>query len=139
MVRYLCINPQLHLENLTFYALLEGICRAIIFLYYIDSERMYCMDIETKEILQLILKGQEELKLEVSGLKQEVSGIKQDIQSINIKLENTIEPKLQLIYENQVNIINQNKELELQNIRIRNLETDVSALKYAFKALKQSQ
>lgn len=109
------------------------------------------MDNETKEILQLILNGQEELKQnvnelkqdvsvlkqDVSVLKQDVSGLKQNMQNINLKLENVVEPKIQLIYENQIDTIEHNQKAKTQENRIENLENDVFALKYAFKSLKQ--
>ena len=41
-----------------------------------------CVDNETKEILQLILKGQEELKQEISGVKKEVSSVKEEVASV---------------------------------------------------------
>lgn len=88
------------------------------------------MDNETKEMLKLLLKGQEELR-------QGQEELRQNVNSINLKLENVIEPKIQLIYENQINIIDYNKKAEQQENRIENLENDVFALKYAFKALKQ--
>ncbi len=95
------------------------------------------MDNETKEVLQLILEKVSSLDSKVSSLEKGQQKLIQDVNAINLNLENIIEPKLQLIYENQVNVIENEKVLKLQNKRIEKLETDVSALQYAFKALKQ--
>lgn len=95
------------------------------------------MDNETKKILQLILDKVSSLEEGQQKLAQDVNDLKQDVGAINLKLENVIEPKLQLIYENQVKVIYNEKKLNIQDKRIEKLETDVSSLQYAFKLLTQ--
>lgn len=106
------------------------------------------MDIELKETLGLILnkisnleQGQNELRQDFTELRGDVNELRKDVNElregqnrINLKLENIIEPRLQLIYENQVNIIEQNKKFEEHEVRIEILETDVFALKNVCKA-----
>lgn len=97
------------------------------------------MDNETKEMLQLILSEVTSIKQGQEELKQDVSSLKQDVQKINFKLENDVEPKLQLVYENQVNIIENNKQLDGFKNNLENINTDVFALKIAVKQLQLTQ
>lgn len=102
---------------------------------------MIIIDIELKETLGLILnkisnleQGQNELRQDFTELRGDVNELREGQNRINLKLENIIEPRLQLIYENQVNIIEQNKKFEEHEVRIEILETDVFALKNVCKA-----
>lgn len=116
---------------------------------------MIIIDIELKETLGLILnkisnleQGQNELRQDFTEMRKDVNELREgqkqlrkDVNElregqnrINLKLENIIEPRLQLIYENQVNIIEQNKKFEEHEVRIEILETDVFALKNVCKA-----
>ena len=78
---------------------------------------------------------------EMSNKQDEMGGRLDSIEQLAKKTavvqENDVADKIQLIYENQISIIDSNKKIANQDNRIENLENDVFALKYAFKALKQ--
>lgn len=87
------------------------------------------MDNETKEMLQLILN-------KVSSLEKEVSDVKQLATKTAIIQENEVAKKIQLIYENQVTIIDNNKQLDGIKNNLENVNVDVFALKMAVKQLQ---
>ena len=74
-------------------------------------------------------------KMEEMGTR--LDSIEQLATKTAIVQENDVANKIQLIYENQISIIENNNKLTKHDNRIDNLENDVFALKYAFKALKQ--
>lgn len=96
------------------------------------------MDNETKEMLQLILSKVTSLENDMSTVKQDLSEVKQLATKTAVVQETEIANKIQLIYENQINIIEHNEILRKQDTRIENLEDDVFSLKNAFDSLKQA-
>lgn len=92
---------------------------------------------ENQEILHLILnklgnleqgqvkleQGLAEVKADVAKLNVKVDKLEVEVTQIKIKLENVIEPSVKTICENQMKIIDSNKQLErIEN----NVETNTS-------------
>ncbi len=89
------------------------------------------MDIETKEILTLILDKLDNMDTKIDNLETKVDKLDVRLSNVEVKLENEIDPKLQLLYENQISIIDQNKRFNEIDEKIEVMQTDIFVLKNA--------
>ncbi|MEG1427552.1 MAG: hypothetical protein RSC76_07675, partial [Oscillospiraceae bacterium] len=83
------------------------------------------------------------LKTDVAGLKTDVSNLKSDMAEVKDELrrvatvqENTVLPRLQLLYENQVEIIAERRARDKLEHRIVVLEDDIFAVKEVIREQK---
>ncbi|MEG2000155.1 MAG: hypothetical protein RR053_02005 [Evtepia sp.] len=103
------------------------------------------MDLDTRKILQQILAKIAEMDSKITRLEQGQEEIKAELTAVQelaskaaVIQELEIAKKMQLIYENQVTIIENEKKYEHISESVENLETDVFALQFAVKALNRS-
>lgn len=84
---------------------------------------------ENQEMLQVILSEIREIKTDVSGLKEDVSGLKAEVTKINIRLENDVEKRLQLLAEGQQGMNEKFQKLD-------QVAADVEEIKLTTRALE---
>lgn len=78
------------------------------------------------------------VKQGLSEMRQELSSTRALVAKIALKQENEVLPKLQLLYENQSQIIDEHKAMTNLERKVEVLEDEVFALKTAFKELKKA-
>ena len=99
-----------------------------------DQEILRAMIETLKPIQQQLVDMQQELR-QVSTTQDTMQ---QELRQVALAQENEVLPKLNLVYENQVQIIEEHKAMSNLEKKVEVLEDDVFALKAAFKELKRA-
>ncbi len=85
---------------------------------------------ENQELLQAIRQiVKEEVSAQVDPVKQDISGVKQEITKINIRLENDVDKRLQLLAEGQQGMNEKFQKLD-------QVAEDVEEIKLTTRALE---
>lgn len=84
------------------------------------------------ELLQAISQMMDE------KLKKELEPLKEEVRRIAITQENVVMPQLQLVYENQVDIIEEHKAMNRLERKVEVLQDEVFAIKEVIKELKRA-
>lgn len=97
-------------------------------------------EVTNQELSQMMMAVLEQLKItdsDIKSIKQDVSNIKEHTTKTDIKLEHDIEPKLQLLLENQGSVSDNSKRIAEVEQRQDELEDKVDCLGYAVKELQK--
>ena len=71
-------------------------------------------------------------------VNNKMEALEDSLQHVSVVQENEVLPKLQLLYENQSQIIDEHKAMTNLERKVEVLEDEVFALKTAFKELKKA-
>ena len=97
-------------------------------------------EVTNQELGQMMMAVLEQLKItdsDIKSIKQDIVNIKEHAIKTDIKLEHDIEPKLQLLLENQGSISDNSKKIAAVEQRQDELEDKVDGLGYAVQELQK--
>ena len=89
-----------------------------------------------KNDLQAIAEMLKPITSRLDSVDSKLDSVQQELQRVAITQENEVLPKLQLVYENQIQVIDEHNAMSNLEKKVEVLEDDVFALKAALKELK---